>query len=155
MKIGDAIFPDLDLLADALGEARIRRRIEEHATGSADQTVGPVRDHQRADNAHERVHENPPVEPAGKKPDDREYRSRCIGKDMDVRGSDVVVAMRVIVLVILIDEVMVFLVDVPRPHDYEQIPELVERSKLRVSNFYDVSPLAVSRCSLAGARFRP
>src|SRR5713226_10404092 len=41
------------------------------------------------------------------------------------------------------------------PHDYEQIPELVERGKLRVKNFYDVSPLAVSRCSLAGARFRP
>ena len=68
MQIGQPVAADLDALADALGQCRIRHRVEQDATGGTDQAERPGQDHEHTDQADQRVREVRPNAQASDRP---------------------------------------------------------------------------------------
>ena len=76
----------------------VAAHVEQHAAGVADQAHGPARDHDRADDADDRIGPAPLQDHRGDQRRDGEHGGRGIGQHMDVGGAQIVVAMGVAVV---------------------------------------------------------
>ena len=77
---------EVEIAIDTLvpGKMPVRHHVEQHHARRAHQRDRPAQDHAGADDSHQRIHEDPAVEPAGKQRDDCQYRGQRVGKHMDI-----------------------------------------------------------------------
>ena len=59
VQVGDPIALALDCDPDLLGNAGVGRSVEQNGAGIAYQSNRPARDHERADEAGQRIHPEP------------------------------------------------------------------------------------------------
>ena len=114
MQIGDLISLGFDRVTDLLRHLRVRRAVEQDATGIAEQARRPVGDNQRADETGKRIHPEPTEAARQHQSDNHQNGYRRIGQNVNDCRTHIIVAvvrdismyvlvgMRVIVVVIML-----------------------------------------------------
>ena len=98
MQVGDTrVSGRLDQLPN-LGRHLLVTGIQQHGGAGLHQAIGPTRDNDGADNAHQRVEPDPPQIPPGQQGDNRQHRSQGIGQHMHIGRTQVVVLRRGMVM---------------------------------------------------------
>jgi hypothetical protein len=90
MQVGDLrVAVGFHGRADPPDQRRLHLAVEQHARGIRDQALRPPADQPRADQPHDGVEPGPAEPHAGGERDDGEHRCERIGKDVDVRRTQV------------------------------------------------------------------
>ena len=119
MQIGDLISLGFDRVTDLLRHLRVRRAVEQDATGIAEQARRPVGDNQRADETGKRIHPEPTEAARQHQSDNHQNGYRRIGQNVNGCRTHIIVAvvrdismyvlvgMRVVVIMLMIMIMMV------------------------------------------------
>src|SRR3981189_3245212 len=114
MEVAEKVAVALDRHADILRHARIMGHVEQNPAGVAYQHIGPARDHDRAEEACQRIHPDPSQKAGEQEPEDDQHRDGRLRYHVEHRGAQVVVAMGAIVrLAVAMGLMVIVLVIIP------------------------------------------
>ena len=92
MQVGYLVALAFDDAADLVRHTRVWRSIEQDASGIAQQSDRPVRDHKRSNQSGQRVHPEPAERTRQQEPNDDQNGHEGVSQDMDHGGPHIVVA---------------------------------------------------------------
>ena len=111
MQIGDLISLGFDRVTDLLRHLRVRRAVEQDATGIAEQARRPVGDDQRADETGKRIHPEPTEAARQHQSDNHQNGYGRIGQNVnDCRTHIIVAVVRDISMCVIVVVIMLMIV---------------------------------------------
>ena len=115
VEIGYSIIaPSFQAIRDFAGDPIPGPHVEQHRSRGTDQVPRPVRDDQHTDNTHHRVEPKPTQQAPDSQTGQDEHGNGCVGHDVDIGCTEVVVGvMMVVVGVVMVVVMMVVVAAVP------------------------------------------
>jgi len=102
VQVGQSVAVCLDRVSHFLGHTPIRTHVQQDCASVSNQAKRPVCDNARANDAHDRIYEDPAEELARRQASDRQHRDH--GREhMYERRTHVVVPMPVVVIFVLVN----------------------------------------------------